>query len=145
MVVDARLKAFPAAATRLVAFLVEKFGFTGPDVSEDSYAGYHLRPWAIWVVIDERNNTVDTNIFFDDGNRPRLHVPLYRLLVNTGRPAQSAADSAQTATGMIRSLTRQAQTLERVLPVLLEAPDGRAFMREAGAWTSGQMRGDPGA
>jgi hypothetical protein len=129
--VDARQQVFSGEADRRFRFLVERLGFLGPDTSEEDYVGYSAPPWSIWIVLDTRNRTVDTNILFED-DKGTLHIPLFALLTSQGLPAQMAPDSAQTAKGVVRSLGRQADALARILPQLMTVGSREAMLR-AGA------------
>jgi hypothetical protein len=115
---DARMASFSAEASSAFRFLVDRYGFEGPDTSKPPYVGYTRTPWRIWIVRDEYNRTVDTYVWHtSDGVERR--APLHVILTRMGLPAQRAATSAQTRKGMVRSLTRQAEALTAVLPVLL--------------------------
>lgn len=66
-----------------------------------------------------RNKTVDTTIGYDDG-RDDLHAPLGSVVVAAKLGgAQRAQTSAQTRQGMVASLTRQAEALREIIPLLV--------------------------
>jgi hypothetical protein len=116
---DARIEHFTREVVARFGYLVTDFGFHGPDDAAECYVGYVRPPWSVWVVLDTRNRTVDTNVRFHDGVDD-LHAPLTQLVVEAGvGRAQLAYGAAQTRRGMIASLDRQAGALRAVLPLLL--------------------------
>jgi hypothetical protein len=115
---DVRLASFSEDVAARYGFLVDEFGFAGPEIGEEGYVGFSSRPWWIWVVLEERNNTVDTFVKYDDGARV-LRAPMRRVLANAridrvGR----IRESAQTRVGMQKSLDTQAAALRLLTPVL---------------------------
>lgn len=116
---DARERDFQKEAAERFAFLVNEFGFRGPDESDGAFVGYVKRPWSVSVGLDVRNRTVETEIVHDDGTRDQ-HRPLGALVVAARRGGvQRAQTSAQTRQGMVTSLTRQADALREIMPFLL--------------------------
>ena len=115
---DARLASFPGDVTDRFGFLVDEFGFAGLDVGEKGYVGFFSAPWTIWVVLEERNKTVDTFLKYDDGEQV-LRAPMRRAMAkarvgNVGR----VCDTAQTRVGMQKSLGTQAAALRLLVPAL---------------------------
>lgn len=115
---DVRLASFPEDVATRYGFLAYEFGFAGPDAGEEGYVGFSSPPWWVWVVLEERNNTVDTFVKYDDGSRVS-RAPLRRLLAKAridccGR----IRDSAQTRAGMQKSLANQAAALRLLIPIL---------------------------
>lgn len=126
--VDPRVAHFPAEARTRFAFLVERFGFRGPDDGEAGFVGYADPPIWIWIGLDERNRTVDTVLRFDDGDVAGT-VPLSLLVEEvTGRGFHFSPGSAQTRQGMTASLRRQAKTLRGLMP-FVQSPEGRRLIR----------------
>ena len=75
-------------------------------------------------MLDVRNKTVECTVRYCDGDED-VHASLGPLVVAAGLSgAQRAATSAQTRKGMAASLSRQAEVLRTLVPVLL-SPSGR--------------------
>jgi len=68
-------------------FLVEEFGFAGPDVDSADFVGYSAPPWSVWVSLDIRNRTVETTILHADA-----HLPLGTLIPGQTWAARNAPD-----------------------------------------------------
>jgi hypothetical protein len=140
--VDERLRAFPTIASGHYAFLVDKFGFAGPDTSAEGFVSYAARPWHVSIGLDERGSLVDTAIQFEDGEYT-YNLPLETYLMAKRLPLQWAANSAQTVKGVAKSLSRQSQTLLQLLPEILSG--GRAAVIAAGAVRSKPLAERSGA
>lgn len=129
--VDAHLQVFDGEAHRQFRFLIDRHGFAALASTDTRHIGYGLPPWSVWVILNLRNKTVDTFIWYDDGT-VRLCVPLNGLLSTKGLPAQLTGNSAQSPRSLTRSVGLQAKALARVLPDLM-ASGGRQSMLDAGA------------
>lgn len=127
---DARARDFQKETAARFDFLVREYGFQGPDESAEAFLGYVKKGWAVWVGLDVCNRTVETEILYDGGTQER-HAPLGSLVVAANRGgAQRAQTSAQTRQGMIASLTRQANILREIMPLLLSG-DGYELLERA--------------
>jgi hypothetical protein len=127
---DAHLQVFAGEARRQFRFLIERHGFAGLASADACYVGYGSPPWSIWIILNLRNKTVDTFIWYDDGS-VRLYAPLDGLLNSKGLgTSQVVVNSAQSARSVTRSVGLQAKALARVLPELMAA-GGRQDMLDA--------------
>jgi hypothetical protein len=140
--VDERLRAFPTEASRHYAFLVDRFGFAGPDTSAEGFVSYAARPWHVSIGLHQRGGIVDTAIQYEDGEYT-YNLPLDTYLMAKRLPLQWAANSAQTVKGVAKSLSRQSQTLAQLLPEILSG--GRAVVIAAGAVRSKPIAQHSGA
>jgi hypothetical protein len=129
--VDAQLQVFAGEAHRQFRFLIDRHGFAALASADACHIGYGSPPWSVWIILNLRNRTVDTFIWYDDGT-VCLYVPLKGLLNTKGLPTQLAVNSAQSPRSLTRSVGLQAKALARVLPDLM-ASGGRHTMLDAGA------------
>jgi hypothetical protein len=113
---DLRLKSFPSEARKCFDFLATRFGFAGPDCAGEGIVGYASPPLWIWVMLEERNGTVDTSVSYDDGTC-QVTVLVGQLMPVVGIGGfNPSPGSAKTRKGMINSMSRQAAVLREALP-----------------------------
>jgi hypothetical protein len=118
---DARERDFQKEAADRFQFLVTEHGFRGPDTSDEAFVGYVKRPWSVWIGLNIRNRTVETAVLHDDGTQQRQGALGSLVLAAKRGGEQRAQTSAQTRRGMIASLTRQADALREIMPLLMSA------------------------
>jgi hypothetical protein len=117
--VDTRLASFPEDVTSAFGFLSDEFSFVGPDGEEEGYVGYSSDPWTIWIVLDERNKTVETFVWHESDGRKR-HDAVWTLILKAKvRGAGQPRISAQKRAGVQKSLAAQAGALRLLMPTLM--------------------------
>nr|WP_221380273.1 hypothetical protein [Actinoplanes polyasparticus] len=115
----ARIERFTEDAASAFGFVVEEFGFSGPDTAAEGYVGYSSGPWQVWIVLEDRNKTVDTFVWLDRDGRKR-HDSVWQLIAKAKlEGAGQSRTSALSRPGVQKSLAAQASALRLLIPRLL--------------------------
>lgn len=129
--VDPRQAAFLGDVLELFVFLVEEFGFTGPEDVGDDWFEYSAVPWSVSIGLDfEHDQRVVTSVTFDDGVTVKTLLVWCVVARAKLRGVGQPAESARTRLGMRNTLAGQAKALRAVVPIL-QSDRGKSLMEAA--------------